>query len=218
MKKFRIESEVPAIVLVLLPFLYLAWIWNSLPEQVPLHWNIVGEADRYGSRKELILVPLLLPFLVYILMWFIPFVDSKNAIIKKDDKYDLIKLILVGVTSVLAILILNVSRNETILNINYLILGIGILYMILGNFFKTIRSNYFIGIRTPWTLADELVWRKTHKLAGIIWLVGGLIIILLSFFLDHTPLSFGMIIVTAVIVLIPVIYSYIAFQHFKNQD
>lgn len=218
MKKFRIESEVPAIVLVLLPFLYLAWIWNSLPEQVPLHWNIVGEADRYGSRKELILVPLLLPFLVYILMWFIPFVDSKNAIIKKDDNYDLIKLILVGVTSVLAIFILNVSRNETILNINYLILGIGVLYMILGNFFKTIRSNYFIGIRTPWTLADELVWRKTHKLAGIIWLVGGLIIILLSFFLDHTPLSFGMIIVTAVIVLIPVIYSYIAFQHFKNQD
>ncbi|WP_417443810.1 SdpI family protein [Joostella sp.] len=93
---------------------------------------------------------------------------------------------------------------------------IGVLYIIFGNYFKTIKANYFIGIRTPWTLENDNVWKKTHKLGGILWFIGGIIVVLSSLISDK-PTNFRIFLgVTILITVIPIIYSYVVFNKEKQ--
>ena len=75
----KLKNEIPLIAIVSLPFIYLAYIWNELPEKVPMHWNIKGEIDRFGEKSELLLIPILLPLLVYIVPIRTPTISYKPA-------------------------------------------------------------------------------------------------------------------------------------------
>jgi uncharacterized membrane protein len=209
----NLKKELPLITIVLLPFIYLAYIWNQLPEKVPMHWNIKGEIDRYGEKMELIIIPILLPLLVYIIFLVVPKIDPKNKLNKMGNKLQTIKVLLTTFMSILALFIIYSAKNQSFANPNYIILLIGVLYIILGNYFKTIKANYFIGIRTPWTLENETVWKKTHKLGGKLWFVGGIIVVLTSLILDKEPNVTVFLIITGIITIIPIVYSYIIFKN-----
>ena len=210
--KTNLQKELPLIIIVLIPFLYLAYVWNSLPEKVPLHWNIEGEIDRYGEKSDLILIPVLLPLLIYVLFTIIPKIDPKGKIKIMGNKYTILKTIMTLFMSVLSMIIIYIALNETFYNPNYIVLLIGVLFAILGNYFKTLRANYFIGIKTPWTLENETVWKETHKLAGKLWFAGGLIIVLSSILLDKKTNFTLFAIITVLITVIPVVYSYIKYR------
>ncbi|MNI76151.1 Immunity protein SdpI [compost metagenome] len=95
------------------------------------------------------------------------------------------------------------------------IAALGLLFIVLGNYMPQIRHNYFMGIRTPWTLADPEVWRKTHRLSGFMWMIGGVLILLAAFI--PAALSIGMIIAALVIAtLIPTFYSWMLAQRVKG--
>ncbi len=209
----NLKKELPLITIVLLPFIYLAYIWNQLPEKVPMHWNIKGEIDRYGEKMELIIIPILLPLLVYIIFLVVPKIDPKNKLNKMGNKLQTIKVLLTTFMSILALFIIYSAKNQSFANPNYIILLIGVLYIILGNYFKTIKANYFIGIRTPWTLENETVWKKTHKLGGKLWFVGEIIVVLTSLILDKEPNVTVFLIITGIITIIPIVYSYILFKN-----
>jgi uncharacterized membrane protein len=209
----NLKKELPLIAIVLLPFIYLAYIWNQLPEKVPMHWDIKGEIDRYGEKMELIIIPILLPLLVYIIFLIVPKIDPKNKLNKMGNKLQIIKVLSTTFMSILALFIIYSSKNQSFTNPNYIILLIGVLYIILGNYFKTIKANYFIGIRTPWTLENETVWKKTHKLGGKLWFVGGIIVVLTSLILDKEPNVTIFLIITGIITIIPIVYSYIIFKN-----
>ena len=210
--KLSLKKELPLIIIVMIPFTYLAYIWEELPEKVPVHWNIDGEIDRFGNKSELIWIPILLPLLIYIAFLVIPYIDPKNKIKNMGNKYRSLKVLLTAFMSVLAVYVLYASKNESLGNPNLIILLMGTLYIILGNYFKTIKANYFIGIKTPWTLENETVWNETHKLAGKMWFIGGLIIVLSSFVLEKEPNAILFMIVTAIIALVPIVYSYFKFK------
>lgn len=94
---------------------------------------------------------------------------------------------------------------------------IGMLFAMLGNYLQTIRPNYFIGIRTPWTLENEQVWKNTHHLGGRLWIVGGALITILAFFIKNNQMYsniFGVLILLMVIV--PVVFSYSEFKKKEN--
>lgn len=209
----NLKKELPLIAIVLLPFIYLAYIWNQLPEKVPMHWDIKGEIDRYGEKMELIIIPILLPLLVYIIFLIVPKIDPKNKLNKMGNKLQIIKVLSTTFMSILALFIIYSSKNQSFTNPNYIILLIGVLYIILGNYFKTIKANYFIGIRTPWTLENETVWKKTHKLGGKLWFVGGIIVVLTSLILDKELNVTVFLIITGIITIIPIVYSYIIFKN-----
>jgi len=78
----NLKKELPLIGIVLLPFLYLAYVWNQLPAQVPLHYNIKGEVDRYGDKSELILIPIMTSLLIYVIFLAVPHIDPKKQIQK----------------------------------------------------------------------------------------------------------------------------------------
>lgn len=213
----NLKKELPILAIVSLPFIYLAYIWNELPSQVPVHWNLKGEIDNYGDRVELIIIPILLPLLIYLVFLIIPKIDPKKRMNKMGGKLQTIKLLLTSIMSILALFIIYSAKNQSLANPNHIILLIGLLYLILGNYFKTVRANYFIGIRTPWTLENEEVWKETQKLAGKLWFVGGLIITISSVILEK-QLNFKLfMIITAIISIIPVIYSFLKFQMLKKQ-
>ncbi len=216
--KLNIKKELPLICIVLLPFIYLAYVWNDLPSKVPVYWNTAGEVNRYGSRYELLLIPFLLPFLIYVLLTVIPKIDPKQKLQKMGGKLANIKFLLTTFMSVLALFIIYTAKNQTLGNPNYILLLIGVLYIILGNYFKTVKPNYFIGIRTPWTLESETVWNKTHKLAGVLWFVGGVLVVLLSLLLSSTTMFTIFYIITAALVVVPVGYSYLIFKREKNEN
>lgn len=208
----KLKKELPLIVIVALPFIYLAYIWKQLPEKVPMHWNIQGEIDRYGDKIELAVIPILLPLLTYIIFLVVPKIDPKNKLNKMGNKLHSIKLLLTTFMSILALFIIYSAKNQTISNPNYVVLLIGVLYIILGNYFKTIKANYFIGIRTPWTLENETVWKETHKMGGKLWFIGGIIVVITSFTLKM-QLNFTIfLIVTGTISVVPILYSYILFK------
>lgn len=214
----QIKKEIPLLIIVSIPFLYLAYIWEKLPEKVPLHWNIKGEIDRYGSKTELLLIAILLPLLTYILFLIIPKIDPKGKIRKMGNKYQKIKFLLTTFMSILATFIIYTALHQSLANPNYIILLIGILYIILGNYFKTLKPNYFIGIKTPWTLENEIVWKKTHQLAGKMWFIAGLIIVINSLFLKKQINFILFFSITIIITILPIFYSFLEYKNGKKEN
>lgn len=208
----NLKKEIPILLIVLVPFIYLAYIWNDLPQTVPTHWNWKGEIDDWGNKSTLILITFLLPGLIYILFTIIPFIDPKKKIQAMGNKYHNLKFLMVLFMSGLAMFIIYSTKTQTLTNPSIILLAIGLLYMLLGNYMKTIKANYFIGIRTPWTLESETVWKSTHELAGKLWFIGGLLIVISSLITSKGFNSKLFITITILITLIPFIYSYMEFK------
>lgn len=212
----KLKKEFSALIIILLPFLYLAYIWNTLPEKVPMHWNTSGEIDRYGNKINLIWIPILLPLLIYVILLIAPKIDPKKKINKMGNKYANFRLILTSIMSILALYIIHSSKEQSLTNLNMLYLINGLLYVVLGNYFKIIKHNYFIGIRTPWTLENEAVWIATHQLGGKLFFVGGLIIITTSLLLSASLMNIVFLTITAIIVIVSIAYSYFKFKQLKQ--
>ena len=210
-----LKKEIPFILIALLPFFYLYYIWNSLPIRVPMHYNMSGEIDRYGDKSELILLISVLSGVGYFLFLIIPKIDPKQKLQNMGKKLESLRLVISSFMTLLALVILNSSIKQQ-LNPNFIFVLIGFLFMFLGNYFKTIKPNYFIGIRTPWTLENEIVWKKTHILAGKLWVVGGIIILSTYFFATEITVVLSLSII-AVISIIPIIYSFLEFKKLKLQ-
>ena len=205
-------KELPLLLLVAVPFAYLGAIWNDLPEQVPLHWNLQGEVDRWGSRDELWLIPVLTTLLIYVLFLVIPLIDPKKRLGEMGSKYGQLKFLMVASMSALAVVILHMARSGEKVSATPVLVVVGILVAVLGNYMKTVRPNYFIGIRTPWTLESPEVWNKTHQFSGKLWFLGGVVIVAAALLFEGA-LQFGLVLSIALaITLIPLIYSYMAYR------
>ena len=211
----KLKKELPIIIIVLIPFIYLAYNWSQIPETVPVHWNGKGEIDRYGDKIQLLLLPFLLPLLTYLIFLIVPKIDPKNKLSNMGNKLHSLKLILTTFMSVLALYLIYLSTNPQDNNPDYILLAIGVLFIILGNYFKTIKANYFIGIRTPWTLENKTIWKKTHLLGGKMWFLGGLLIVISVFLLNSETLNIVFLTITGIICIVPVAYSYILYKKLK---
>lgn len=217
MKKSINFNEFILWAIMLTPFIYLASIWNSLPETVATHFNSEGVADGWGSKNTLIWLPFAMIFLTYFLMWLAPKIDPKKKLKAMGKRYDQIRWVIIGLMSALSILIIYSSNMEGIqLNNSLLYAGIGVFYSLIGNYFPTIKHNYFVGIRTPWTLENEEVWKKTHRMAGPLWMIGGVLVVLTALLLPSNLVFTSFIVLTLLMAFIPMIYSYKIFQDHSN--
>lgn len=181
-----------------------------LPQTVPIHWNMNGDIDHYASRYVCIIL-MLAPILIYYGMEFTRKVDpNQNKIKKRILTYELMKRIMA-----LLFIVFDVSYYYMILIedahiqvVMCLILG---LFMItIGNYMPKVPQNYFLGIRTPWTLKNEIVWKRTHKAGGYAFIVFGIAIILTGFFGEF---GFYFIIFLSIIFVVYLyIYSYFIYK------
>lgn len=216
--KTTLRKDLWLIAVVAIPFIYLIIIWKSLPDSVPVHWNLEGEIDRYGSKQMLWMVPIMLPLLTYAIFLLVAQFDSNGQLSKMGFKYQRLKFLLVLLMSALASYILFATREQTMALPSVLPGLIGLLFAVLGNYFPVLKQNRYIGVKTPWTLKSELVWNKTHQMAGKYWFAGGLTIFVCSLFLDHATTLTVLLIVTAVISIVPIAFSYFEYQKVGKSD
>ncbi|QSW87845.1 SdpI family protein [Flavobacterium endoglycinae] len=212
------KKELPIIGIVLIPFVYLATIWNSLPERVPIHWNSKGEIDNWGNKLALIALLFMLPVLTYVIMSVITKIDPQKKLTLMGGKLYQLKFFLVLFMSILALFIVYSSKNQSFSSPNFTFVMIGALLMIFGNYFKVIRPNYFIGIRTPWTLKNEEVWKLTHVFAGKLWFIAGFLIILSSLVFEMPVFSKVFFPFVLIVAIMPIVYSYFKYSSLQKGE
>ncbi len=208
-------ADFAALIIWLLPIIYFIKIYSSLPQIVALHFGIDGKPDRFGDKGEMIWPIVLLSALtigIYFLIKYLPKIDPKKTAGYSADTFKKISFLLVIFLSALELFIINSAITGSFTFHKFMFPLFGLFFAYLGNLMHSIKSNYFVGIRTPWTLEDPETWRATHQLGGKMWFVGGIIITISTLLL---PYKIGFIIflsITLIIALIPVIYSFIYFK------
>jgi len=188
------------------------WLYSRLPETVATHWNLQGTPDGYSSRFWAVIAMPLVTLGLTGLFNVLPKVDPKRENYAKFlDTYWLIANAVLVFTLVAHALILASGLGYTVRVDRLLPIGIGLLLAFLGNYLTRVEPNWFIGIRTPWTLSSDAVWRRVHRTAGWLFAIGGLVIAAGAF----APRSAFMPLLTIIIVIaagIPVVQSYILWK------
>ncbi|WP_168190136.1 SdpI family protein [Caloramator sp. E03] len=210
MKKIikKLKKDWPIISLMTLTLLISIILYPKLPDRIPRHWNIKGEVDAYSGKLSGILSLNLMNIGFYFLFLILPNLDPKKENYEKfEPAYNIIRYTFHFFFITLQLITIFYSLGYKI-NIGSIVtLSVGIMFMLLGNQMGRIKHNYFVGIRTPWTLANEAVWTKTHRLSAPLWVAGGFIIAVLGFFSNNIAFV-GIIIITIIISAIPIVYSY----------
>ncbi|MDH4141382.1 MAG: SdpI family protein [Chloroflexota bacterium] len=201
---------VTSIAIVTAMFLISAWAWLQLPAdaQVPIHWGPDGQPDGWADKTVGLL---LLPFLasgVAALLAIIPRIEPRRTNIERSGKaYGAIWIGVMALLGGLHILAVSVAMGAAVDITRLLFVGMGVLFIVIGNYLPKVRSNYMAGIRTPWTLTSEVAWTKTHRLGGWLFVIEGIVFLVLG--LAGTT---GTLLITAVIggllVLVGVTFAY----------
>ncbi|OQM45222.1 hypothetical protein B6A27_14510 [Anoxybacillus sp. UARK-01] len=201
-----------AVILTVLSYVLSIAAIFYLPDQVATHWNAEGEVDGYSSKWfGAFLSPVLITAVV-ILMNVMPKMDPKRKNYESfKGSYQVILVVLVLFFFALHVVTLAYNLGFPV-DVNLFVpLGIGLLFIVLGNYMPKMKPNYFIGIRTPWTLANETVWNKTHRLGGKVFVLLGMILTM-TVFIEGAWRFFTFIIAVMAGVLYLVIQSYLYFR------
>lgn len=152
--------------------------WSGMPDLVPLHWNWRGEVDRYGSRTvALVLMPMIM-LGVWALMRLLPRIDPfRENYAKFAGTYELLIDTVLAMMLVIHVAVLLGAGGAPDSVTLVVRLAIGAVLIVLGNVMPRTRQNWFVGVRTPWTLASPRVWEKTHRLAGYLLVGVGVLVI-----------------------------------------
>jgi len=188
------------------------WAYPQLPPTVATHWNVRGEADGFSSRLAAVAIMPLVILVMTGLFNVLPRLDPRRANYSKFiGTYWLIAnavilFMLIGHGMIVATGLgypVKIGRTMPI--------GVGLLFIVLGNYLTRVEPNWFVGIRTPWTLSSDTVWRKTHRTGGWLMVLGGIVIAACAFF---PPRAFLPLFIAAVLIMavIPIVQSYVLWK------
>lgn len=188
-------------------------IYPQLPNTVPLHWNSAGTPDRFADKSSMIYM-LLLTFAIPLLCDILPKIDPRRKNYRYfADSYQKMKLGISVFMIFMFVLSINAAMSsEQKLSTRLMSLGLGILFMLIGNYLAKVKNNYFVGIKTPWTLASDEVWRKTHRLGGWLFFIAGLVTIICGLVLKGEQLFPIFLTVIMIAALVPMVYSYLIYR------
>ena len=204
-----------ALVLLAIPFGYAAYIYPSLPETIPTHFNIKGEADAYGGKNSIFLGPGIMAvagLFVFFILSNIKSLDPKRYKEQDDSMYKKFALFTVAFLSLISCIIIFSSSNQSVDIGKLLLPALGLSFAGFGWYMPKIHQNYFAGFKLPWTLENEDNWNETHKVAGTVWLFGGWFQAIATITLSSKPGFICFMIATAVMVILPTVFSYRMFK------
>ncbi|MEH7146413.1 SdpI family protein [Priestia megaterium] len=196
----------------------VAWLiaLPHLPATMPIHWGANGEADGFATKINAMILTVGIMVLIYFIIAFVPRIDPRKENYKYFSKtYNI-------VLNAVLLLFFFVNMSTVLQGLGYNVpmayiapIMAGLVFIIIGNYLQRVRSNYFMGIRTPWTLSNETVWKKTHRLSGKIFFIGGLLILISAFLPDgyKSVIMWGSIVLC---VAVPYLYSYLAYKKEMN--
>lgn len=176
--KLNWRTELPQWALIAGMFLLAAVTWPWAPDRLPAHWNAAGQIDRYGGKVEGLLALPLTALGIYLLLLLVPRVDPGRANYERfAGAYATIRLAVVILLALVYGAIHLWLRGHALDMSTAIPLLVGGLFLIIGNVMGKIRPNWFVGIRTPWTLSSKVAWVKTHRLGGWLFVALGLALV-----------------------------------------
>ena len=210
MFKKHLKTLIITTIVTLLPMLAGVILWTKLPEQFPIHFNAAGEVDGWSSKAFGVFG---LPLILVAFQWL-----CGLGCLKMDPKAENLEgkvfslvLWIIPVLSVVLNALVYCTALGMDMNVQIIMpLLVGLLMVIIGNWLPKCKQTYTLGIKLPWTLADETNWNRTHRFAGPIWVVCGLVIMLCGLIGG----AFLWVMVAAFVVMIaaPTVYSFLLFK------
>jgi uncharacterized membrane protein len=218
MKKTSPVGTIVIFLIIILPLAYAASIYSALPATIPIHFSLSGKVDRYGDKNNIWFVSILLASVsaaTYLLVKNLPRIDPKKMAGQSPQLFHKIAVVIVIFLCALNLLLIYSMQSGSINIGNLLLPLLGLMFLVLGNYMHSVKPNYFVGFRVPWTLENEDNWRKTHQLMGKVWVAGGLLITIATLLL---PANFGFFVFMGIIfimVTVPAVFSY---RYFKKHQ
>jgi uncharacterized membrane protein len=216
MKESKLFHLLFPFIMMAIPWIYLALIWNDLPQTIPTHFGIKGTPDAYGPKNEILLLPAIFSvvgILMYYLLRNIHRIDPKkkytattSAVLSK------IAVVMMILLCAISLFVFYWTLHGKVEGMSIFVCGISLFMAYIGNLMHSIKSNYFVGFRIPWTLENEENWRKTHQLASKIWFSGGLALAIISLLLSLNALMIVFISTILIMTIVPIVYSYNLFR------
>lgn len=210
----KFKWSILILALQLIAVLYFAGILPA-DAKVPIHWNIHNQIDGWIGRNTGLAWGLALNVAMFLLLYLLPFYSPwyRKYEERNEKVVPALTAILLFFFTVLSVYSLYVAKWGEVRGVNMLLILMGLMFIFLGNLLPKVPKNFFIGIKTPWTLSNEVVWDKTHRLGGILFVAAGLLMILKGFVLVgnaafqtwSSVLAFGML-------LYPLLHSFILFR------
>ena len=202
--------------LIGIPFIYAAYLYPSLPEIIPTHFNIKGEADGFGGKDSIYLGPSIMgmaSLFTYLFLTYIKKIDPKRSEQMEDGLFQKFGFFTVLFLTALSMVILYATTHQGISIEKLLFPMMGLAFAGMGLYIAKLKQNYFAGFKLPWTLDNVDNWNATHKIAGKVWLYGGIIQFFAGLAFSSVASFVIFFIAMVVMVLVPTIYSY---RMFKN--
>lgn len=206
---YKKKSDIYNVIIIACSILLTIIVYNKLPDLVPTHWNTMGEIDKYSPKAfGAFMAPVIMIF-TWSGMKFLPKIDPRKKNYEKFDKsYSVIVSILLTFFLVIHAVTLLAALGYGISIEKIIPLIVGVLFIVIGNYLPKSKSNFFYGIKTPWTLSSEVSWRKTHSLGGKLFVVAGIVCILSSFLLNGNIKAVVFFIAIMIAAIVPIVASY----------
>ena len=194
-------------IMILVPMLAGLLLWNRLPEQVPIHWGVNGEVDGWAGKGFAVFA---LPAMMLGFHWICALASSLDS--KSREHSPKVLLVVLWILPILSLVLCSLVYATALgyqLSVEIIMpMLVGLMFLIVGNLLPKCRQSYTMGIKLPWTLANEENWNKTHRFGGKVWAIGGVIIMITAF-----VGSFWLLMSTTVVmVAAPTIYSYLLYR------
>lgn len=214
-KTFSMPVFVSQLILVALMLGVGLFLYDSLPEQVPSHWNVAGEVDAYMDKGLAVYLFPLITLLIVMLFPILSNIDPRKKKYKAFSRpWHILQMAIVAFFAYMYFVTLYLSLHPEGSIVQFVFVGIGVLFVIIGNYLGKVRQNYFVGIKTPWTLDNEEVWNKTQRMGGWSFLIAGLVILINGFI--QWQLVASMVVAIVIAAVWPIIYSYVLYKRIKG--
>ncbi len=209
----------PAILVTLATLAFSWWAWPQLPERVATHWGVNGQPNGWSSPAfAAFLMPAVMALMTLIFA-ALPNIDPlKKNYEFHGSVYFLLVNVIIGFVGIVQVLILGSALGWPFDMRSVLPILLGALFVFMGNLLPRIRPNWFMGIRTPWTLSSERVWRKTHRIGGYAFTIAGLVFVATAFIPMGRNSTTAMLVAVFGMVLWPVVYSYLEWRREKEES
>jgi len=214
MARYRRFWELAQLVVIAGMFITAGVRWGSVPDRIPIHWNAAGQVDGYGGKFAALLLPPLITLGLYLLLRYLPRIDPARRNYESfADTYLLVRVTLTGYLAFMYLVAnLAIGREESV-PVGALTMGaVGVLFIVLGGVMGKFRPNWFVGIRTPWTLSSKRSWIETHRVGGRVFIGVGLVT-LLGALVGGTWSVALMLVALGIGVVYLIVYSYVVWKH-----
>lgn len=187
-------------------------VYPLLPERIPVHWGLSGDVDGWTAKWPGAFMAPALALGIWLLLQVLPKVDPRRRNYERfQETYWVLVNVIIGFIGLVHVLSLGTALGWPIAVPRVILVLVGLLFVALGNYLPRLRPNWWMGIRTPWTLENDRVWRDTHRLGGKTFVVAGFMMMIAAFL----PPALALAAMVGAMLLgagVPLVYSYVLWR------